>query len=134
MSESTSVGRHRRFVVVISLAAWRQGRRSGAYEATINRALGLLPSCQRRSRRRAAESPGRRTPRTSVERSSAGKTVVYFISQGATLRCRKGEDFDTRMIRIWHEMAHPPGQMSGSQSHRDLLMRTCNRAVRHESG
>ena len=104
------------FVVVISIGRLEAGQTvPGPYEATINRALGLLPKLPAKvlvvdaaEAARAADAHGRRVEAFVRH----GENVVYLISQGATLRgAQNGPGiFDYALaILIWHEMAHLAG-------------------------
>ena len=104
------------FVVVISIGSLEAGQTvRGPYEATINRALGLLPKLPAKvlvvdvaQAARAADAHGRQVEAFVRH----GENVVYLISQGATLRgAQKGRGiFDYALaILIWHEMAHLAG-------------------------
>ena len=111
------------FVVVISIGRLEAGQTvRGPYEATIHRALGLLPKLPAKvlvvdaaEAARAADAHGRQ------------ENVVYLISQGATLRgAQKGRGiFDYALaILIWHEMAHLAGadEREAQRQQEDLWM------------
>jgi hypothetical protein len=104
------------FVVVISVGRLEAGQTvPGPYEATINRAVGLLPKLPAKvlvvdaaEAARATDAHGRRVEAFVRH----GENVVYLISQGATLRGAQNAPgiFDYALaILIWHEMAHLAG-------------------------
>jgi hypothetical protein len=104
------------FVVVISIGRLEAGQTvRGPHEATIIRALGLLPKLPAKvlvvdvaEADRAADAHGRKVEAFVRH----GENVVYLIAQGATLRgAQKGRGiFDYALaILIWHEMAHLAG-------------------------
>ena len=104
------------FVVVISIGRLEAGQTvSGPYEATINRALALLPKQPAKilvvdatEAARAVDAHGRRV-QAFVRH---GENVVYLIAQGGTLRgAQNGPGiFDYVLASlIWHEMAHLAG-------------------------
>ena len=104
------------FVVVISIGRLEAGQTvRGPYQATIIRALGLLPKVPAKilvvdatEAARAVDAHGRRVEAFVRH----GENVVYLISQGTTLRrAQNGRGiFDYALATIiWHEMAHLGG-------------------------
>ena len=119
------------FVVVISIGSLEAGQTvRGPYEATINRALELLPRVPAKvlvvdaaEAARAADARGRQVEAFVRH----GENVVYLIAQGATLRgAQKGRGiFDYALaILIWHEMAHLAGadERQAQRQQEDLWM------------
>jgi hypothetical protein len=104
------------FVVVISIGSLEAGQTvRGRYEATINRALGLLPKLPAKvlvvdaaEAARAADAHGRQVEAFV----GLGENVVYCDLPGRALRgAQKGRGiFDYALaILIWDEMAHLAG-------------------------
>jgi hypothetical protein len=104
------------FVVVISVARLEAGQTvRGPYQATIIRALGLLPTLPAKilvvdadEAARAVDAHGRKVEAFVRH----GENVVYLITQGATLRgAQNGRGiFDYALATlVWHEMAHLGG-------------------------
>jgi hypothetical protein len=104
------------FVVVISSCGVEAGQTvAGPYEATVKRALRLLPKQPAKilvvdatDAARAIDAHGRRV-QAFVR---YGENVVYLIAQGRTLRDAEGLSgiFDYVLAAvIWHEMAHLAG-------------------------
>ena len=116
------LGVHARSVVVgwlfvaISISRLEAGQTvRGPYQATIIRALGLLPKVPAKvlvvdamDAARAVDAHGRRVEAFVRH----GENVVYLISQGTTLRRAQNERgiFDYALATIiWPEMAHLAG-------------------------
>jgi hypothetical protein len=119
-------------VVVISFGRLEAGQTvvPGPYEATINRALGLLPKRPAKilvvdatEAARAVDAHGRKVEAFVRD----GENVVFLISQGATLRgAQNGRGiFDYALATlIWHEMAHLGGadEREAQRQQEDLWM------------